>query len=191
MDKNALYQAIMEAIAPTDVDSSHLKTIEHNGKNLYITFKSGSTYEYDDVPEAMVRQMLKVDSKGKFLWRYIRDKFAYRTIKAIPQTKHDTNPNAVKQRLKYDVDSGEWVDALSQDTIQSTEIPVGHIFRAPDSDDYEFMGQQWKNQRTGRIANKTVSDKITNIAKRLIRLQGTNAPDVDDDEDEDNLMRNL
>lgn len=181
MDKNELYRAIMEAIAPTDVDSSHLQTVEHNGKDLYITFKNGDTYEYDDVPESMVRQMLKVDSKGKFLWRYIRDKFAYRKVKTIPQQKHDTNPNAVKQRLKYDVDTGEWSDALTPDIIQSTEIPVGHIFRAPDSDDYEFMGKQWKNKRTGRVANKAVSDKITNIAKRLIKLKGNDKEQPDDD----------
>ncbi|EOR9073902.1 KTSC domain-containing protein [Escherichia coli] len=60
-----LYKAIMEAIAPTDVESSHLATIEHNGRDLYITFKNGSTYEYDNVPEGLVRQMLKVDSKRK------------------------------------------------------------------------------------------------------------------------------
>lgn len=179
MDKNALYQAIMEAIAPTDVDSSHLATIEHNGKNLYITFKNGKTYEYDDVPEAMVRQMLKVDSKGKFLWKYIRDKFAYRVVKTIPQQKHDTNPNAVKQRLKYDVDTGEWVDALSPDVIKSTEIPVGYKFHAPDGDDYQFMGQQWKNLQSGKIATKNISDKITSIAKRLIKLKGN--PDEETD----------
>ncbi|SOK58593.1 hypothetical protein [Yersinia phage fHe-Yen9-04] len=172
MHKKELLYAILEAIAPTDVDSSHLQTIEHNGKDLYITFKNGSTYEYDNVPEAMVRQMLKVDSKGKFLWRYIRDKYPYRQIKAIPQQKFDTNPDAVKQRLKYDVDSGEWIDALKPEEIKAVEVPIGHEFRAPDGDTYTFQGQQWRNNRTGKIAKKHISQKMTDIAKRMLKLKG-------------------
>lgn len=181
MNQHDLFKAIMEAIAPTDVESSHLRTIEHNGRNLYITFYDGSTYEYDNVPEALVRQMLKVDSKGKFLWRYIRDKFAYRKVKSIPQQKFDTDPNAVKQRLKYDVETGEWQDALTPDIIKSTEVPVGHLFRGPDGDDYEFMGKQWKNKRTGRVASRTISDKISNIAKRLLKLKGEDKGKDDDE----------
>lgn len=180
MNYEELYKAIMEAIAPTDVESSHLATIEHNGKDLYITFKDGSTYEYDDVPEKMVRQMLKVDSKGKFLWRYIRDKFPYRKVKSIPQQKFDTNPNAIKQRLKYDVDTGEWVDALTPDVIKPTQIPVGHTFRAPDGDTYVFQGQQWRNQRTGKIAPKLIGKKISDIAKRLITLKGNKQEGTDE-----------
>jgi hypothetical protein len=176
---NELLKRILEAIAPTDVDSSHLKTIEHNGKDLYITFLNGDMYEYDDVPEAMVRQMLRVDSKGKFLWRYIRDRYPYRKISAAtkPEQKFDTNPNAVKQRLKYDVSTGEWVDALTPDTLKTVEIPVGHKFRAPDGDTYTYQGLQWKNDRTGRIVKREIRDKINNIAKRMIKLRG-------DDKDE-------
>lgn len=172
-----LYKAIMEAIAPTDVDSSHLETIEHNGKDLYITFKNGSTYEYDNVPESMVRQMLKVDSKGKFLWRYIRDKFPYRKIKTIPQHKFDSDPNAIKQRLRYNVDTGEWDDAITPEVTKSVQIPVGYEFRAPDGDTYSFQGQQWRNTRNGKIAPKAISAKISDIAKRLIKLKGTDQDD--------------
>ena len=175
MQKKELFKAILEAIAPTDVESSHLVTIEHNGKELYITFKNGSTYEYDDVPEALVRQMLKVDSKGKFLWRYIRDKYPYRQVKSIPQHKFDTNPDAVKPRLKYNVETGEWEDALKPDVLQSVEVPVGHEFRAPDGDTYTFQGKQWKNQRTGRVAKREISKKMTDIAKRMIKLKGNDS----------------
>lgn len=174
---NELLKRLQEAIAPTDVESSHLKTIEHNGKDLYITFKNGDTYEYEDVPESMVRQMLKVDSKGKFLWRYIRDKYPYHKTKSIPPQKYDSNPNAVKQRLRYDVDTGEWSDALTPDVIKSVQIPVGHEFRGPNGDTYTFKGKQWVNQKTGRIANREVSKKISDIAKRMIKLRG-------DDKDE-------
>lgn len=180
LNYNELYASIMEAIAPTDVDSSHLRTIEHNGKDLYITFKNGSTYEYDDVPEAMVRQMLRVDSKGKFLWRYIRDRYPYRVVKAVPQKKYDSNPNQVKQRVKYDVDTGEWVDALTPDDINVVNIPVGYDFRAPDGDTYTFQGRQWRNKRTGKVAKKDISDKISTIAKRMIKLKGEEENNDDD-----------
>lgn len=182
MNVDDLFKMIMEAIAPTDVDSSHLKTIEHNGKDLYITFKNGSTYEYDNVPEAMARQMLKVDSKGKFLWRYVRDKYPYRKITAIPAQKYDSNPDAVKQKLRYDVDSGEWVDALTPDVLKTVQVPLGYEFRAPDGDTYSFQGQQWKNTRTGRVARKDISTKMSEIARRMIKLKGTDNTDNTDDD---------
>lgn len=178
MQKKELLKAILEAIAPTDVDSSHLRTIEHTGKHLYITFKNGATYEYDNVPEALVRQMLKVDSKGKFLWRYIRDKYPYRTVQSIPQHKPDvsnpTNPDEVKPRLKYDVETGQWVDALNPKVLSTVEIPVGYEFRAPDGDTYKFQGKQWRNTKTGRVAKTNISNKISDIAKRMIKLKGGN-----------------
>lgn len=172
MQKEELLKLLQEAIAPTDVESSHLKTIEHNGKDLYITFKDGSTYEYDDVPEAMVRQMLKVDSKGKFLWRYIRDKYPYRKVKSIPTKQYSTNPNAIKQRVKYNVETGEWEDALKPDVLKTVQIPKGYSFRAPDGDVYVFQGKQWRNSRTGKIAKKIISNKISDIARRMIKLKG-------------------
>lgn len=173
MEQNKLLQMFTEAIANTEVESSHLKTIEHNGKDLYITFKDGRTYEYDHVPESMVRNMLKADSKGKFLWAYIRDKFPYRQVRDIPSTEYDSDPDAIKQRLKYDVDSGTWVDAIDSGSLSSITIPVGHEFRAPDGDTYKYMGKQWRNQRTGRVANRRIQDKISEIARRLIKLKGT------------------
>lgn len=180
MDYSNLLKLLMEAIAPTDVDSSHLQTIEHNGKNLYITFKNGATYEYDDVPEAMARQMLRVDSTGKFLWRYIRDKYPYRKITTIPQQKYDTNPNAVKQKLKYNVDTGKWEDSLTPDVLGKVDIPIGYQFHAPNGETYEFKGRQWRSIDSGKIAPKNINAKISDIAKRLIKLKGTDEGDIDD-----------
>lgn len=178
-DIKNLFKMILESIAPTDVMSSHLQTIEHTGRKLYITFKNGAVYEYDNVPESLVRSMLKQDSKGKFLWRYIRDKYPYRRVKMVPQDapKYDTNPNEVKPRLRYDVDSGEWVDATTKAVTKDIVVPVGYKFDAPDGDEYEYKGKQWRNTRTGRIAKKVISDKMTDIAKRMIKLRG-NANEV-------------
>lgn len=174
MDRKSLFKAILESIAPTDVSnkSGHLSTIEHNGKNLYITFQNGSTYEYDNVSEPTTKALINADSSGKFLWRYIRDKYPYRKVKSIPQHKFDTNPDAVKTRLKYNVTSGQWEDALNSEVLKNVEIPVGYAFRAPDGDTYTFQGKQWRNSRTGKIAKKVIGQKITDIAKRMIKLRG-------------------
>lgn len=171
-------ELLMEAIAPTDVDSSHLKTIEHNGKDLYITFLNGSTYEYDNVPEGLAKGMINADSSGKFLWKYVRDKFPYRKVQTIPQKSYDFNPDVVKPRLKYDVSTGEWVDAIDAKNTADVVIPVGYAFRAPDNDDYIYRGKQWVNKRTGRIANSKISAKMSEIAKRLIKLKGEERDEI-------------
>lgn len=180
MNIDELFKMIMEAVEPTDVESSHLKTIEHNGKDLYITFKNGSTYEYDNVPEKMARQMLRVDSTGKFLWRYIRDKYPYRKVSTIPTKQYDTNPDVIKPRLKYNTSTGEWDDAITPDVLGTVDVPVGYTFDAPDGDTYAFQGKQWRNTRTGRVARKDISNKMSDIAKRIIKLKGTDK-DVEDD----------
>ncbi len=172
MDFNSIIQYIFESIAPTDVDSSHIDTIEHNGKELYITFLNGAIYEYDNVPEGLVRQMLKQDSKGKYFWQYIRNKYPYRRVSSIKQTKFTSNPDEVKPHLKYNVQTGKWEDAVTPEVIKTVAVPIGYQFHAPDGDVYSFLGKQWKNDRTGRIAKREISDKITDIAKRLIKLKG-------------------
>ena len=43
------------------------------------------------------------------------------------------------------------------------KIPIGYMFRAPDGDIYKFRGAQWVNQRTGRIATRTVRALIDKI----------------------------
>lgn len=172
MDFKSLIQNIYEAISPTDVDSSHIQTIEHNGKELYITFLNGTIYEYDNVPEALVRQMLKKDSKGKYFWQYIRSKYPYRRVSSIKQQKFSTNPDEVKPHFKYNAQTGEWEDAVTPQVLKSVDVPVGYKFHAPDGDTYSFMGKQWKNDRSGRVAKREISDKITAIAKRLIKLKG-------------------
>lgn len=168
-----LLSIILEAIAPTNVESSHLKTIEHNGRDLYITFTNGAVYEYDHVPERLAKNLINADSSGKFMWRYIRDRYPYRRVHSVSTKTYNTpDTDVIKQRLKYDVSTGEWVDALDKETIAQSEVPIGYKFRAPDGDTYSFMGQQWKNDSTGKIAKKAISDKITSIAKRIIKLKG-------------------
>ncbi len=77
--------------------------------------------------------------------------------------------------MKYNVETGEWEDALKPDVLQSVEVPIGHEFRAPDGDTYTFQGKQWRNKRTGKVAKREISNKITDIAKRMIKLKGNDS----------------
>jgi len=160
--------SLYEFVAPTSVESSHLQKIEHNGKNLYITFKNGDIYEYDSVPESLVTNMLSADSKGKYFWKHIRNNFPYRKVKSISKVVYN---DSEIEPFEYDADTDTW---YSVDDVGKTVIPKGYMFHAPNNDYYEFLGAQWVNLRTGRVATREVAKKITNIAKKVIRLKGVN-----------------
>jgi hypothetical protein len=42
---------------------------------LRIVYSSGKIYDYLNVPEELFKEMLKVESKGSFFWRKIKDKY--------------------------------------------------------------------------------------------------------------------
>lgn len=56
--------------------SSHLKSAEHTPEgHLIITFKDGSRYRYNGVPEGTVTELLRAKSPGAFLFHAITGKF--------------------------------------------------------------------------------------------------------------------
>lgn len=158
-------ELLYEFVAPTNVESSHLRKIEHNGRDLYITFKNGSIYEYDNVPETLVHNMLAATSKGKYFWKHIRDQYPYRKVKTVSRTVYDDSDVVP---FEYDVESDTW-SKMGEGTV----VPRGYLFHAPDNDYYEFLGAQWRNTRTGKIASRNIANKITNIATKVIAHKGT------------------
>ena len=60
-----------------EVMSSVLVNIEYNKKDklLFITFKSGKTYVYYNVPEEVWKAFKDAESKGKFFNKYIKGRF--------------------------------------------------------------------------------------------------------------------
>ena len=161
-----LMTLIQEAIEETEVDSSHIQSIEHNGENLYVHFKNGAIYEYDGVTEQMAQRMLNAPSKGRFLWAYIRDKYPYRKVPTVPQPK-----NGSGVEMTYDDEKDQWVP-VPEPVQAPAEVPVGYQFRAPDGDTYIWKGAQWVNVRSGRIARRDIAQKISSIAARLIKIKG-------------------
>ena len=56
------------------VDSSNLAAVAYAAdfRRLFVRFKNGNTYAYEDVHEGIYQQMLMAPSKGKFLHEAIK-----------------------------------------------------------------------------------------------------------------------
>lgn len=61
------------------VKSSNLKEIGYDGttRTLFVTFTSGSTYAYSDVPEKRALGLFNADSKGEYFADKIKNEYAY------------------------------------------------------------------------------------------------------------------
>ena len=60
-----------------EVESSNIAAIGHRDNKLFVNFKNGSLYSYDGVEKELLDEMLKADSKGKFLNREIKGRYNY------------------------------------------------------------------------------------------------------------------
>lgn len=66
----------------TPVDSSNISQIGYDigTEELYIEFRSGSTYVYSGVPDSTVDDLVHADSKGSYLNREIKPNYACRLL---------------------------------------------------------------------------------------------------------------
>lgn len=71
-----------EVVKPQDItDSSWIVELWHDGKDLFVEMINGAIYQYFGVPEKAAVLMTMSQSKGKFMWRYIRSgQFKYKRI---------------------------------------------------------------------------------------------------------------
>ena len=60
----------------TPVKSSNLASVGYENGVLEIKFLSGRVYRYDGVPEDVHSGLMNASSKGRYLWRYIRDRYS-------------------------------------------------------------------------------------------------------------------
>lgn len=51
-----------------------------NDKTLVVTFKSGATYEYLEVPHTVASGFMETNSIGKYFDAHIRNKYNYRRV---------------------------------------------------------------------------------------------------------------
>lgn len=69
----------MKNIQFTEVQSSNIISIGHDGTNLYVNYKSG-TYKYENVDKSIYESLLTSDSKGKFMNENIKGKYSYSRV---------------------------------------------------------------------------------------------------------------
>lgn len=75
MDREMEIISEIPGIRLTAVDSSNIMGVGKKDNNLYVMFKSGGLYQYEDVPEALYESLLKSSSKGRFVQTEIIPKF--------------------------------------------------------------------------------------------------------------------
>ena len=65
------------------VNSSMMTHVEYDksARELQITFTSGKTYAYVDVPPQVYRDLLKASSKGRFFLSCIEGAFSYAQVR--------------------------------------------------------------------------------------------------------------
>lgn len=61
------------------VTSSAISSVgyDEGSSILEVEFQSGAVYDYLDVPPKVYRDLLKADSKGRFVSRRIRDRYSF------------------------------------------------------------------------------------------------------------------
>lgn len=64
------------------VRSSNVRSVGYNQQErvLEVAFHNGGVYHYDDVPADVHAALMAASSKGGFLARYVKGRYAYRRI---------------------------------------------------------------------------------------------------------------
>ena len=69
----------MTNIQFTQVKSSNIISIGHDGTNLYVNYKSG-TYKYENVDKSVYESLISSESKGRFMNENIKGKYNYSRV---------------------------------------------------------------------------------------------------------------
>jgi hypothetical protein len=61
------------------VNSSHVNAFGYDAGEmvLYVSFNNGTTYWYSGVDSSVYDSFMMADSKGKFIWQYLRGQYEY------------------------------------------------------------------------------------------------------------------
>jgi hypothetical protein len=59
------------------VTSSTIEAVSHDGRNLWVLFKTQKLYRYSDVPRDLFEQLMSASSKGKFFGESIKNSFTF------------------------------------------------------------------------------------------------------------------
>jgi hypothetical protein len=76
--------AVMEAIVSSNIESAGY---DADAETLHVKFKNGGLYKYKSVPVQLYKDFMESESKGKFFFKEIRNKFEYDNLTSI--NKHN------------------------------------------------------------------------------------------------------
>ena len=71
------------------VESKLISAVAHEGTTFYIRFPRGTEYAYDNVPENVIEEFFRSESKGSFFMRHIKGLYPYRKL-PCPSTSQST-----------------------------------------------------------------------------------------------------
>ena len=63
----------------TEVKSSNIISVGHDGTDLYVNYKSG-TYKYHNVDRSVFESLLTSESKGRFMSEHIKGRYSYSRV---------------------------------------------------------------------------------------------------------------
>lgn len=62
------------------VSSSNISSIGYAGTTLYVSFHSGSTYAYYDVPSNVYNALMSASSHGSYLAAHVKGTYRYSKV---------------------------------------------------------------------------------------------------------------
>lgn len=62
----------------SDVTSSHVAQIGHDGQRLFVRFKGGGVYSYDGVPKDVFDAGIKADSPGRWFRSHVSGRYRHK-----------------------------------------------------------------------------------------------------------------
>lgn len=64
-----------------EVKSSNILGIGYEDNSLYVKYKSGTIYRYNDFPKNLYESLLMAESKGRFMSQMVKGKYTYERVK--------------------------------------------------------------------------------------------------------------
>lgn len=71
---------------PTFIVSSNIDAAGYQRGALYLRFKSGVAYKYENTPYSVYDALVKAESAGQFFHRNVRSKYKYERLNFDPFT---------------------------------------------------------------------------------------------------------
>ena len=69
-------------LEPLDSEMLVAAGYDEKSRSLLAVFRTGETYRYKNVPSFVYQRLMTADSKGKFMHKYILNRFDYERVTA-------------------------------------------------------------------------------------------------------------